>query len=139
MITEQILSAVGLVGIGGLIKSFFDFLIASRKAKQDSQHSLKELRYKALILLCFALVFYDKEKSTLIINRPDIASKDRLVNEIHAEFINMSLYGSDDVLIKLKEFFKNQDVHSLNCLAMAMRKDLYSIKTKLQAEHFDIS
>ncbi|RXM52974.1 hypothetical protein BOQ64_00745 [Chryseobacterium sp. CH25] len=40
--------------------------------------------------MCYALVNYDKEKPTLIINCPDIYSTDRLKNEISVEFINMS-------------------------------------------------
>ena len=100
MTTEEILTAIGLVGLGGLLKSGFDFLIATRKAKQDSKHSLKETRYKTIILLCYAMVYYDREKTTLVINRPDINSIERLKNELCAEFINMSLFGSDKVRVR---------------------------------------
>lgn len=51
--------------------------------------------------MCYALVNYDKEKTTLIINRPDIDSLDRLKNEIFVEFKNMSLFGSDNVIIAI--------------------------------------
>lgn len=34
MSTDQILTGIGLVGIGGLLKSFFDFSVASRKLKK---------------------------------------------------------------------------------------------------------
>ena len=139
MTTEQILTAIGLVGFGGLLKSLFDFLIASRKAKHDSKHALKETRYKAIILLCYALVNYDKEKTMLLINRPDINSIDRLRNEIHAEFINMSLFGSDNVILEMKQFLLKQNSQTLNDLALAMRKDLYGIKTSLKGNHFDIN
>lgn len=138
MTTEQILTTIGLVGFGGLLKSGFDFLIASRKAKQDSQHSLKETRYKAIILLCYAMVYYDREKTTLVINRPDIDSIDRLRNEVHAEFINMSLFGSDNVVLEMKQFIIQQNGQTLNNLAIAMRKDLYGIRTNLKGNHFDI-
>lgn len=138
MTGDQILTAVGLVGFGGLLKSGFDFLIASKKAKEDAKHSLKETRYKTIILLCYALVYYDREKTTLIINRPDINSIDRLRNEVHVEFINMSLYGSDGVILEMKEFVQEQNSQTLNNLAIAMRKDLYGIKTNLKGNHFDI-
>lgn len=138
MTADQILAAIGLVGFGGLLKSLFDFLIASRKAKQDSKHTLKETRYKTIILLSYALVYYDREKTTLIINRPDINSIERLKNEVHAEFINMSLYGSDNVIMEMKQFIIKQDSQTLNNLALAMRKDLYGIHTSLKGNHFDI-
>lgn len=137
MTSDQILTAIGLIGLGGLLKSGFDFLIASRKAKQDAKHILKETRYKAIILLCYSLVHYEKEKTTLIINRPDIDSLDRLKNEINAEFVNMSLYGSDHVILEMKRFCQKQDSLTLSSIAMAMRKDLYGIKTKLKSEDFD--
>jgi hypothetical protein len=138
MSTDQILTGIGLVGIGGLLKSLFDFLVASRKLKNDAKQSTKEIRYKAIILMCYALVNYDKEKTTLIINRPDIDSIDRLKNEISVEFINMSLFGSDNVIIAMKKFISEPDVIALNNLAIAMRKDLYGIRTKLNRDHFMI-
>lgn len=138
MTIEQVLTAIGLVGIGGLLQSFTNYLIATRKSKQDSKHILKETRYKAIILLCYALTHYDREKTTLVINRPDINSIDRLKNEIQAEFINMSLYGSDKVVLQMKQFILQQNSQTLNDLAIAMRKDLYGIKTNLRGDHFGI-
>ena len=52
MSTDQILTAIGFIGLGGLLKSLFDFLISSKKIKQDAKHNLKETRYKAIILMC---------------------------------------------------------------------------------------
>ncbi|MCH7411272.1 hypothetical protein MM239_17890 [Belliella sp. DSM 111904] len=138
MTIDQIFTAIGLVGFGGLLKSLFDFLIASRKAKQESKHALKEVRYKAIILLCYALVYYDREKTTFIINRPDINSVERLRNEVHVEFINMSLFASDKVILEIKQFLGKQDSQTLNNLALAMRKDLYGIRTSLKGNHFDL-
>jgi len=129
---DQILTAVGLIGLGGLLKSIVDFFIASRRARQDAKHAFKEVRYKTIILLCFALVHYDKEKTTLVINRPDINSMERLTNELNAEFINMLLFASDNVIQNVRAFLQNPDRESLNSLALAMRKDLYGIKTKLK-------
>ncbi|MFW0739948.1 hypothetical protein [Flavobacterium sp. T12S277] len=138
MTADQILSAIGLVGFGGILKVFFDFLVATRKAKQDAKQTMKETRYKAIILLCYALVNYEKEKTTLVINRPDINSFERLKNELYAEFINMSLFASDKVLIELKRFIHSQNSERLNDLVLAMRKDLFGIKTNLKSNHFNI-
>jgi len=36
MSVDQILSAIGLIGLGGVLKSVFDFLISNKKAKHDA-------------------------------------------------------------------------------------------------------
>ena len=135
-ITVFITSILALVSavIGGYISYFF----ASKSKKSDAKQTFKEVRYKAIILLCYALIHYEKEKMTLIINRPDIDSMDKLKNEIQTEFINMSLYGSDKVIIAMRNFviLQNQDV--LSKLAISMRKDLYGIRTSLDAKHFTL-
>jgi len=134
MTVNEVLTAIGFVGLGGLLKSLLDFFIGSRKAKQDARLTFKEIRYKAIILMSYALVNYEKEKTMLIVNRPDIVSMESLLNELHAEFINMSLYGSDKVLKYLKMFIDNPNRGSLNALAIAMRKDLYGIRTGLKPD-----
>ncbi len=137
MTTEEILTAIGLIGLGGLLKSGFDFFISTRKQKQEAKQTFKELRYKAIILFCYALVNYDKEKMMLVINRPDIDSIERLKNEIQTEFVNMSLFASDNVIVKMRAFLNHQNSQTLNSLIIAMRKDLYGIKTSLKESTFD--
>jgi len=132
MTVNEILTAIGFVGLGGLLKSILDFFIGSRKAKQDAKLTFKEVRYKAIILMSYALVNYEKEKTMLVVNRPDIASIDRLLNELHAEFINMLLYGSDEVILNLKKIIDHPTADTLNILAIKMRKDLYGITTWLK-------
>jgi hypothetical protein len=138
MSVNEILTAIGFIGIGGLLKSILDFLIGTRKAKQDAQLTFKEVRYKSIILMSYALVNYEKEKTMLVVNRPDIDSLERLNNELYAEFINMSLYGSDSVVVNLKAFVEIPDSDTLNNLAIAMRKDLYGISTKLKPDTFKL-
>lgn len=98
------------------------------------KNSFKEVRYKAIILLCYAFVYYDREKITLIINRPDITSVNSLKNELHAEFINMSLFASDNVINAMKQFIQSTNINTFNDLSIAMRKDLYGINTQLKGD-----
>ncbi|MPT34928.1 MAG: hypothetical protein E2604_07525 [Flavobacterium sp.] len=135
---DQIISTIGLVGFGGILKALFDYLVAARKAKEDAKQVLKETRYKAILLICYALVYYDREETTLVINRPDVNSKERLENELNAEFINMSLFGSDKVLTEMKKFILQKDSKAINDLAIAMRNDLFGIRTSLRSNHFDV-
>lgn len=136
MTIEQIIAALGLIGIGGIIQSLISFFINSRKAKDDSKQATKEKRCKAIILLSYAFVNYEKEKSTLLINRPNIKSKEELFNELNAEWVNMSLYASDGVIMKMKNLLETNSLQSYNELILEMRKDLYSVKTKLKPSNF---
>ncbi|SNZ01815.1 hypothetical protein [Flagellimonas pacifica] len=138
MTIEQILAALGLIGIGSVIPAIVSYFIASRKKKSDSKQELKEKRYKAILLLCYAFVNYEREHTTLIINRPNITSKEELLNELTAEWVNMSLYASDMVISKMKKLLEKQGEEEYNSLIIEMRKDLYSVKTKLTADTFKL-
>lgn len=138
MTIEQIMTGIGLIGIGGLLKSSFDYLISIQRQKNEAKNNFKEIRYKSIVLLCYALANFEKEKTSLIINRPDLTSKKTLENELHAEFINMSLFASDKVILAMKLFLENQNNNSLNNLALSMRKDLYGIRTKLKNVSLEI-
>lgn len=135
---EQAISIFGLLGLGGLLKSALDFLISNEKSKSDSKQNFKETRYKAIILLCYSVVFYSRDAQILQKHRSELDNLTKLKNEIHTEFINMALFASDDVIVKMKNFIKNENITSLNALAFAMRKDLYSIKTKLNNNFFEL-
>ena len=132
MSVTEIISVVGLIGIGGLLKSILDFFIDSRKRKSDTKHEFKQTRYKAIILQCYSLIYYDKEKSRLIIHRPDLKTKDDLYDEIYTEWINMTLYASDIVINSMKAFLEKPSQETFNSMILSMRKDLYSIRTKLK-------
>ncbi|HWZ14212.1 MAG TPA: hypothetical protein VNW95_03160 [Mucilaginibacter sp.] len=127
------------VFVGIALKTLLDFFTASRTSKQELRIALTEKRYKVIILLCYAMVYYDKEASLLVINRPDLPSKKRLLNELQAEFINMSLFASDKVIVSMKIFLEKLDISSLNQLAISMRRDLYGIRTHLHSYHFNMS
>jgi hypothetical protein len=138
MIADQIIPALGLVVLGGLLKTSVDYLIGQKKIKEDAKHLFKEKRYKAIVLLGFAYINYETEKITLIINRPDIITHNSLRNELEAEYVNMLLYGSDTVVIKMRAFLRELTKSAFDELVLSMRKDLYGIKTRLVVGTFDI-
>ncbi|MEM1258520.1 MAG: hypothetical protein AAGH81_08330 [Bacteroidota bacterium] len=132
MTTQDILTAVGLIGIGGLLKSLVDFLIAGKKLKSESQHNFKETGYKAIILLCYTFINFEREGSKLAIQRPDIHSKNQLFDELKAEWANMILFASDRVIKTMKRFLKMKNQKSFNQWIVSMGKDLYGLKTNIQ-------
>ena len=108
MTIEQILAVFGLIGIGSIIPALISFFFGLRKTKHDSKQELKEKRYKAILLLCYTFINYEKESMKLKIQRPDINSKEELLNELTTEWVNMSLYASDGVILKMKNLLENQ-------------------------------
>ncbi len=135
---EQILAILGAIGISGIIPAIVAYFISSRKKKTDAKQELKEKRYKSILLLCYAFINYEKEHTRLIINRPNITSKEALYNELEAEWVNMSLYASDEVIKKMKELLKSKNQSSFNALIITMRKDLYGLKSKLNPDIFEM-
>lgn len=127
-IAEIIIKALGLMSIGGVINYFF---VENKKRKDQSRHEFKEVRYKAILILSHALVYYEKSKKKLLSHRSDINSKEELIDEIKLEWVNMTLYASDSVIIATKNFIENTSQETLNGMIFAMRKSLYNIKTNL--------
>ena len=136
--TQIIISALGLLGLGGLLKSILDFFVEDRKRKSESKHVLKEERYKAIILLCYALINYDKEKENLKIRRHNIKTKDDLFEEVYLEWVNMPLYASDSIIKTTKMFLENYNQQTFSKAVIAMRKDLYNIRTHLSESDLTI-
>jgi hypothetical protein len=137
--TKMIISVIGLIGIGGLLKSAFDYLfIEKRKRKDQSRHELKDLRYKEMIILCYSVLDYDLNREKLLLKRADIKSREELISEIKLEWINMSLYASDKVIMATKKFiqFNNQD--NLSDMVFTMRESLFDIKTSLTSQNLKL-
>ena len=137
MNTKEIIETIGFIGIGGLLKSAFDyFYVEKKKTKDQSRHELKEIRYKAVIILCYTLLNYEENKEKLSNHRPDIKSKEELNKEIELEWLNMALYASDSVISATKEFLLLSNQENLTNMILTMRKSLYDIKTSLSSHDF---
>lgn len=137
MESNEILQAIGLVGIGGLLKSIVDLIIDNRKHRKETQHQFKEKRYKAILLLLYALVYFDKEQDQIKKHRPDIKTKEDLLNELRAEWTNMILFASDAVILKMQVLIQQPSLDNFTQTLLAMRKDLYGLSSKLK--HKDLS
>ena len=53
---ENLIQIIGLLGIGGLISSYFTLLWQRKNAEEKSKQEYKETRYKCIILLMKALL-----------------------------------------------------------------------------------
>jgi hypothetical protein len=129
MTTQEIIGAIGLIGIGGLLKSLIDYLIEGRKKRTEAQHQFKETRFKPIILLLNSLAHYDREKDKLVRHRPDLKTKEDLVNELKTEWTNMILFASDNVIETMRDFIEEPNENNFNRTILAMRTDLYGLKS----------
>ena len=132
MLYQNILSAIGLIGIGALLKSIIDFFLRKREINSQAQHEFKEKRYKVIILLSNATLDFEKHKAELHKHGRNFESKVELVDELKAERNNMILFASDTVIHSLNRFISESSEENYYELAIAMRKDLYGLNTKLR-------
>ncbi|MGL4596910.1 MAG: hypothetical protein ACRCYO_05250 [Bacteroidia bacterium] len=137
---KMILSALGFIGFGGLLKSAFDyFYIEDKKRKDQTRHAVKENGYHNFLLLSHILLEYEKSKAKLAITKPEIKSREELLNELKLEWMGMALYASDDVIRAAKKFLEKPSYETHNEMIFAMRKSLYAIKTSLTLDELKLN
>lgn len=132
MLYQNIISAIGLIGIGAVIKSLIDSLLKKKEVKSQTQHEFKNTRYKAIILLANAMLDFEKHKPELHKHNRLFESKEQLLDELKTERNNMILFASDNVILSLNKFISDPGEGNFYTLAIAMRKDLYGLNTSLQ-------
>jgi hypothetical protein len=138
---ESLIPAIsGLVGVvtGIIAKGFFDLYSMRKKNLYETKFKQKETRFKAILLLMYSYLNYEKEKVRLLRHRSDLVSKEDLSDELHAEWTNMTLYATDSVIIKMKTFLETPDIDNFNSTILAMRRSLYAIKTNLTEKELRI-
>lgn len=131
MIYQNIISAIGLIGIGAIMKSIIDSYLKNWELKGQSQHEFKSSRYKVIILLANAMLDFEKHKPDLLNHGRVFSNTTQLADELKTERNNMILFASDQVIRTLNFFIINSTEENFFELAIAMRKDLYGLKTRL--------
>lgn len=107
-------------------------MLKNREIKSQTQHDFKNVRYKAIILLANALLDFEKHLPELKKHGRDFISKEQLVEELKIERNNMILFASDQAIKTLSEFVSEPSENNYYEFAIAMRKDLYGLKTKIR-------
>ena len=132
MNTNIIVSLIGFMGIGAIIKSLIDAALNKRQNQSAKQHDFKETRYKTTIMLMLAALDFENNISSLREHGRNFTTKEQLLDEIKAERNNMILFASDEVINSIKQFIGSPTEQTFYQAAIQMRKDLYSLKTKLK-------
>lgn len=133
-----ILTLLGAI-IGAAIPNVITYYSNKRAIRDQSQHSTKEGRYKALLFLMYAMLDFDNQKENLLKHGRNFNDIGSLKDELLAELTFATLYASDSVILNLKSFIKNPTEDSYLKATVEMRKDLYNLKTKLTVSDLKIN
>jgi hypothetical protein len=133
MDTQTISSALGLLGIGGLISSYLTILWQRRSASQQKQEEFKFTRYKATIVLMFGFLQGAKSIQHLNQHGRSFQTKEEILEEVIVEWLNMVLFASDKVMRELQDFILEPSSENYFRAALAMRKDLWRGRMKFSA------
>ncbi len=125
-ITQIILSFLGIIGIGGIVTALFN------KSKEIEFQKLeqKQKRYKSMLL--YMDVFFEPKNIKYLSSRqPDIDSANDVMKYLKAEFHEMLLYASKEVVSSAKGFIESPSRDNFLNVVLAMRKDLWIKKKDL--------
>jgi hypothetical protein len=134
MIINELVPILSFFGLGGIIGAFFNNIWERNKTISLQKQEYKEKRYKAIILLMYGFLEFKDSSDFLIIQKPDLESKEKLFLELKAEWNNMILYASDEVLLKSHTFLNQPTQETYKKAATAMRKDLWGGKINKNIE-----
>jgi len=125
-------SVFGLLGFGSLIAIFLKAVLDNINKVSEKNLELKEIRYKAIIILMWAYINPKKEIDHLKIYRADIKDQNMLRRELILELYNMLLYAGDVVVKIFKLFIAQPNYENYVKVIIEMRRDLYGKKTKIK-------
>ncbi len=126
----MITGLVAGLGIGTAITALVQHSLKRRESTYESQRKDLEARYRVVILLMYAAFDFAGNKTTIRIHRPDLQSKESILEELEAEWTNMILFASSEALRSLRSFINAPSRANLLAAAFAMRKDLGRGKIK---------
>ena len=118
---ENVVTILGLLGLGGLLGNYFRILWERQNKALLQKQEFKETRYKCIIVLLMCYMDFDKNKQMLHLQgRSYIESIDDLKYDLKLEWNNMILYGSAEVLETTYDFLSNPSEPSFRNVALAM-------------------
>src|SRR3989344_3997778 len=133
MATQIILSFLGIIGVGGIITAFLN------KSKEIEFQKLeqKQKRYKSMLL--YMDVFFKPTNIKYLSSRqPDIDSAKDVIEYLKAEYHEMILYSSKDVILSAKKFITSPSRENFLKVILAMRKDLWIKQADLSLDDIKI-
>lgn len=134
---QIIFSVLGIVGIGGIIAGVVTFLLNKRKELEFSRLEQKEKRYKSCLL--YMDVYFKPENIKYLSSRQaDIHESEDVLEYLKAEYHEMLLYASKEVILAVKAFISNPTQDNFLKTILSMRRDLWTRRTDLDLDSIRI-
>ena len=135
--TQKILPFLTLLGIGSIIGGFVTFILNKQKEIEFRKLEQKEIRYKSCLL--FMDVFFEPENIKYLSSRhPDINNAEDVLEYLKAEYHEMLLYASKEVILSVKNFIDEPSREKFLLSILNMRKDLWVNKFDLKIDEIRI-
>lgn len=134
---QIIFSVLTLLGIGGIIGGYITFLLNKKKELEFKQLEQKEKRYKSC-LLYMDVYFEPKNIKYLSSRQPDIDNAQDVIEYLKAEYHEMLLYASKDVIMSVKAFINDPTRENFLKTVLSMRRDLWIKKNDLELDSIRI-
>lgn len=136
-ILQNIFSAITLLGVGGIAGVYITFLLDKKKELEFKQLEQKEKRYKSCLL--YMDVFFEPKNIKYLSSRqPDIDNAQDVIEYLKAEYHEMLLYASKDVILSVKKFINNPTRENFLKTVLSMRQDLWVKKNDLELDSIRI-
>jgi hypothetical protein len=134
---QIIFSALTLLGVGGIVGGYITFLLDKKKELEFKQLEQKEKRYKSC-LLYMDVYFEPKNIKYLSSRQSDIDNAQDVIEYLKAEYHEMLLYASKDVILSVKAFINDPTRENFLKTVLNMRQDLWVKKNDLELDSIRI-
>lgn len=135
---QIIFSALTLLGIGGIVGGYITFLLDKKKELEFRRLEQKEKRYKSCLL--YMDVFFEPKNIKYLSSRqPDIDNAQDVIEYLKAEYHEMLVYASKDVILSVKAFIENPNRKNFLKTVLSMRQDLWVKKNDLSLDDVSIN
>jgi hypothetical protein len=135
---QIVFSALTLLGVGGIVGGYITFLLDKKKELEFRRLEQKEKRYKSCLL--YMDVFFEPKNIKYLSSRQsDIDNAQDVIEYLKAEYHEMLVYASKDVILSVKAFIENPNRENFLKTVLNMRQDLWVKKNDLSIEDVSIA
>ncbi|MBN3032513.1 MAG: hypothetical protein JW873_00265 [Candidatus Saganbacteria bacterium] len=132
--TQIVLSALTLLGVGGIVGGYVAYLLDKKKEREFKVLEQKEKRYKSTLLYMDAL-FEPKNIKYLSSRQPGIDNAQDIIEYLKMEYHEMTLYASKEVILSVKTFLDNSTHENFLRTILVMRRDLSTKSSDIAIEN----
>lgn len=134
---QLISSALTLIGFGGILGGYITFFLNKKKELDFKQLEQKERRYKSCLL--YMDVFFEPKNIKYLSSRQtDIHNERDVLEYLKAEYHEMMLYASKNVILSVKLFIEKPTRENFLITILNMREDLLNKKSDLSLSDIEI-